>query len=146
MISVKKRLESSCISICADLIHHGFIKDWRKKLHLFISNSLKSICDDSGAIAYRFDNFHKNIDLTIDRPWTEFQNICNTPSKVTGISKYSFGINIKSYFEEMTIYGIISNGGNLIFSKRFTTNFYSCSQVLFYKIPYFALKSQRILQ
>ena len=80
-------------------------------MHLFISNSLKSICDDSGAIAYRFDNFHKNIDLAIDRAYAELQNICNTLSKVTEISGYSFGINIKSYSEEMTIDGIIVNRG-----------------------------------
>ena len=59
MISVKKSIKNLHFSICADLVHHGFIKDWRVNLHLFISNSLKSICGDSGAIAYRFDNFHK---------------------------------------------------------------------------------------
>jgi hypothetical protein len=80
-------------------------------LHLFISNSLKSFCDDSGAIAYRFDNFHKNIDLTIDRACAELQNICNTLSKITQISGYSFGINIQSYSEEMTMNGIILNHG-----------------------------------
>jgi len=80
-------------------------------LHLFISSSLKSICDDSGAIAYRFDNFQKNIDFRIDRPNAEFQNICNTPSKIAETSGYSFGINIKSYSEEITMNGIILNRG-----------------------------------
>jgi hypothetical protein len=80
-------------------------------LQLFISNSLKSICDDYGAIAYRFDIFHKNIDFAIDRAYAELQNICNTLSKVTEILGYSFGINIKSYSEEMTVNGIILNRG-----------------------------------
>jgi phage regulator Rha-like protein len=80
-------------------------------LHLFISYSLKSICDHSGEIAYRFDNFHKNIDFTIDRAYAELQNICNTLSKVSEVSEYSFGINIKSYSEEMTVNGIILNRG-----------------------------------
>ena len=111
MISAKKNLKNLLFLICADLVHHGFIKDWRVNLHLFISNSLKSICDDSGAIAYRFDDFHKNIDLKIDRAYAELQNICNTLSKVTEISGYSFGINIKSYSEEITMNGIILNRG-----------------------------------
>ena len=34
-----------------------------------------------------------------------------TLSKVTEISGYSFGINIKSYSEEMTVNGIIMNRG-----------------------------------
>ena len=59
MISAKKSIKNLHFSICADLLHHGFINDWRVNLHLFISNSLKSICDDSGAIAYRFGNFQK---------------------------------------------------------------------------------------
>ena len=111
MIFAKKRIKNLHFLICADLVHHGFIKDCSKNLHLFISNSLKSICDDSGAIAYWFDNFHKNIDLTIDRTYAELQNICNTLSKVTEISGYSFDINIKSYSEEMTVNGIIMNRG-----------------------------------
>jgi hypothetical protein len=80
-------------------------------LHVFISYSLKSIRDDSGAIADQFDNFHKNIDLTIDRAYTGLHNICNTLSKITEVSGYSFVINIKSYSEEMTIDGIIMNRG-----------------------------------
>ena len=111
MILAKKSIKNLHFLICADLVHHGFIKDWRVNLHLFISNSLKSICDDSGAIADRFDNFHKNIDLTIDRAYAELQNICNTLSKITEISGYSFVINIKSYSEEITMNGIILNRG-----------------------------------
>ena len=111
MMSVKKSLERSFISIYADLLHPRFFKDWRVNLHLFISNSLESICDDFGAIADRFDNFHKNIDLTIDRAYAELQNICNTLLKITEISGYSFGINNKSYSEEMTVNGIIMNRG-----------------------------------
>ena len=111
MISVKKSLERSCISICADLLHHGFIKDWRVNLHLFISNSLKSICGDSGEITDRFDNFHKNIDLAIDRAYAELQNIWDTLSTVTEISEYSFGINIKGYSEEMAVIHMLLNRG-----------------------------------
>ena len=111
MISVKKSIKNLHFLICADLVHHGFIKDWRVNLHLFISNSLKSICDDSGAIADRFANFHKNIDLAIDRAYAELQNICNTLSKIKEILGYSFGINIQSYSEEMTMNGIILNRG-----------------------------------
>ena len=111
MISVKKSMKNLHFLICADLVHHGFIKDWHVHLHLFISNSLKSICDDSGAIADRFDNFYKNINLTIDRAYAELQNICNTLSKIPEILGYSFIINIKSYSEEMTVNGIIMNRG-----------------------------------
>ena len=111
MISVKKSIKNLHFLTCADLVHHGFIKDWRVTLHLFISNSLRSICDDSGAIADRFANFHKNIDLAIDRAYAELQNICNTLSKVTEISGYSFSIDIQSYSEEMTMNGIIRNRG-----------------------------------
>ena len=111
MIFAKRSIKNLHFLICADLVHNGFIKDWSKNLHLFISYSLKSICDDSGAIADQFDNFHKNIDLTIDRGYAELQNICNTLSKVTEISGYSFDINIKSYSEEMTMNGIIRNRG-----------------------------------
>ena len=96
MISTKKSIKNLHFSICADLLHHGFINDWRVNLHLFISSSLKSICDDSGAIAYRFDNFQKNIDVRIDRPYAEFQNICNTPSKVTEFSEYLFASILKT--------------------------------------------------
>ena len=111
MISVKKSIKNLHFLICADLVHHGFIKDWRVNLHLFISNSLKSIRGDSGAIADRFDNFHKNIDLAIDRAYAELQNICNTLSKITEILGYSFSIDIQSYSEEMTMNGIIRNRG-----------------------------------
>ena len=111
MICVKKIIKILHFSICADLVHHGFINDWRVNLHLFISNSLESICDYFGAIAYRFDNFHKNIDFRIDRPYAEFQNICNTLSKVTEISGYSFGIKNKSYSKEMIVNGILLNRG-----------------------------------
>ena len=111
MISAKKNIKNLHFLICADLVHHGFIKDWRVNLQLLISNSLKSICDDSGAIAYQFDNFHKNIDLAIDRAYAELQNICSTLSKVTEISGYSFGINIKSYSKEMTMNGQLLNRG-----------------------------------
>ena len=62
---------------------------------MFISSSLKLIFDDSGAIAYRFDNFHKNNESTIDRPYAEFKKICNTLAIVTEISEYSFSIIIK---------------------------------------------------
>jgi hypothetical protein len=72
MISAKKNIKNLLFLICADLVHHGFIKDWRVNFQLFISNSLKSICADSGAIADRFDNFHKNIDLAIDRHTQSF--------------------------------------------------------------------------
>ena len=111
MISVKKSIKNLHFLICPHLVYHGFIKDWRVTLQLFFWNSLESICDDFGAIADRFDNFHKNIDLTIDRAYAELQNICNTLSKITEISGYSFGINIKSYSEEMTVNGIIMNRG-----------------------------------
>ena len=76
-------------------------------MHLLISSSLKLIFDDSGAIAYRFDNFHKNNESTIDRPYAEFKKICNTLAIVTEISEYSFGLIIKSCSKEMTLYGII---------------------------------------
>jgi len=59
------------------------------------------------------DNFQKNIDFRIDRPNAEFQNICNTPSKVTEFSEYLFAISIKNYSKEMTLYGIILNGSKL---------------------------------
>jgi hypothetical protein len=57
--------------------------------------------------------FTKNIVLTIDRPYAEFRKICNTLSKDTEISEYSFGISIKSYSKELTLYGIILNGSQL---------------------------------
>ena len=69
--------------------------------------------DDSGTIAYLFDNFHKNNESTIDRPYAEFKKICNTLAIVTKISEYSFGIIIKSCSEEMTLYGIILNESQL---------------------------------
>ncbi len=69
--------------------------------------------DDSGKIAYLFDNFHKNNESTIDRPYAEFKKICNTLAIVTEISEYSFGIIIKSFSEEMTLYGIILNESQL---------------------------------
>jgi len=76
---------------------------------MFISSGLKLIFDDSGAIAYRFYNFHENNESTIDRPYAEFKKICNTLVIITEISEYSFGIIIKSFSEEMTLYGIILN-------------------------------------
>ena len=113
MLSAKKSIKNLHFLICADLVHHGFIKDWRVNLHLCISNSLKSIRDDSGAIAYRFDNFHTNIDLAIDRAYAELQNICNTLLKVTEISEYSFGNSIQSNFKGMTLNAIILSRSQL---------------------------------
>jgi hypothetical protein len=64
-------------------------------------------------IAYRFDNFHKNNESTIDRPYAEFKKICNTLAIVTEISEYSLSIIIKKNSEEIALYGIILNESQL---------------------------------